>query len=98
MLLSDPKFLTILMEFDKDNIDDKVIVAVEKYLNLDEFQPDVIKKASKAAAGLCKWVHAIIKYDKVAKVVRPKKLALQQVSLVLEIGFGVVFCYKALGK
>ena len=28
-------------------------------------------------AGLCKWVIAISKYDKVAKVVAPKKLALQ---------------------
>lgn len=28
--------------------------------------------------GLCKWVIAISKYDKVAKVVAPKKLALMQ--------------------
>jgi dynein heavy chain len=34
----------------------------------------VIKKASKAAYGLCCWVRAMEAYDRVAKVVAPKKV------------------------
>jgi dynein heavy chain len=42
------------------------------------FQPDKVKKASVAAAGLCKWVHAMMIYDRIARVVAPKKAALAQ--------------------
>ena len=35
-----------------------------------------VKTVSNACYGLCCWVHAIISYDKVAKVVAPKKQAL----------------------
>eukprot|EP00924_Labyrinthula_sp_SR-Ha-C_P010247 snap_masked-scaffold_23-processed-gene-1.31-mRNA-1 protein AED:0.10 eAED:0.11 QI:0/-1/0/1/-1/1/1/0/4309 len=82
-LLGDPKFLIRLMDFDKENIADKVVLVVSKYLKMNEFQPDVIKKSSNAAAGLCKWVHAIIQYDSVAKVVRPKREALEKANTEL---------------
>ena len=36
-----------------------------------------VKTVSIACYGLCCWVHAIISYDKVAKVVAPKKQALK---------------------
>ena len=36
----------------------------------------MIKNASMACEGLCKWVKAMDIYDKVAKVVAPKKLKL----------------------
>lgn len=48
----------------------------DKILNDENFDPDKIKYQSTAAEGLCKWVIAISKYDKVAKVVAPKKQAL----------------------
>ena len=41
-----------------------------------EFDPEKIKNASSAAEGLCKWVRALESYDRVAKVVEPKKEAL----------------------
>ena len=40
---------------------------------MPEFEPEVIKKASKAAYGLCCWARAMEAYDRVAKVVAPKK-------------------------
>lgn len=79
-LLGDPKFLNRLMEYDKDNIDASIVAKVSQFTLKDTFQPDVVKKASVAAAGLCKWVHAMISYDKVAKVVAPKKAALAQAN------------------
>ncbi len=38
-----------------------------------EFDPNIVKKASTACEGLCKWVRAMEMYDRVAKVVAPKK-------------------------
>lgn len=71
------KFLESLILFDKDNIPPKVMQKLtEKILGDENFDPDKVKTASTACEGLCKWVIAISKYDKVAKVVAPKKLAL----------------------
>lgn len=78
-ILGDIKFLDGLVQFDKDNIPPRIMkILTEKYLDNDDFDPEKVKVASNAAEGLCKWIIAISKYDKVAKVVAPKKLALQQ--------------------
>ncbi|XP_056634815.1 dynein axonemal heavy chain 7 [Diorhabda sublineata] len=76
-VLSDIKFLESLILFDKDNIPPRIMDKLRhQILNDENFDPDKIKSASTAAEGLCKWVIAISKYDKVAKVVAPKKAAL----------------------
>ena len=75
-LLNDSKFLNHLMNYDKDNMDPRIVERVKKYTIRPDFTPEVVKKASVAAAGLCKWVHAMVTYDEVAKVVAPKRAAL----------------------
>ncbi|XP_071052662.1 dynein axonemal heavy chain 7-like isoform X1 [Onthophagus taurus] len=76
-ILGDIKFLDNLINFDKDNIPVAVMKKLADKILCDEnFDPDKVRSASAAAEGLCKWVIAISKYDKVAKVVAPKKLAL----------------------
>jgi dynein heavy chain, axonemal len=61
----------------QDNIPPRIIQVIRtSYLTNDQFTPDNAKKASPAAEGMCKWVHAMSSYDKVAKVVAPKKAAL----------------------
>ena len=35
-----------------------------RYLSIDTFTPDNARKASPAAEGMCKWVHAMSSYDK----------------------------------
>lgn len=78
-LLNDMKFLEHLINFDKDNIPNAVMKVInEKYLTNPDFEPKLIKKASTAAEGLCKWVTAISSYDKVAKEIRPKRIALAE--------------------
>ena len=72
-LLGESKFLESLQTFDKDNIPPSTIDRVRPYLDLKEFDPEVVKKASKAAYGLCSWVRAMEAYDRVAKVVEPKR-------------------------
>ncbi|XP_069790707.1 dynein axonemal heavy chain 7 isoform X5 [Narcine bancroftii] len=76
-VLGDMKLLQSLHEYDKDNIPSAYINVIRnKYITNPEFVPEKIRNASTAAEGLCKWVIAIESYDKVAKVVAPKKAKL----------------------
>ncbi|KAM3188084.1 Dynein heavy chain 7, axonemal [Hymenolepis weldensis] len=76
-LLGDMKFLDNLISYDKDNIPDHTIKTIrEKYIPNPDFKPERIAVASTACEGLCKWVIAMDAYDKVAKIVAPKKAAL----------------------
>uniref|UniRef100_A0A8C0ZKX5 Dynein axonemal heavy chain 1 n=1 Tax=Cyanistes caeruleus TaxID=156563 RepID=A0A8C0ZKX5_CYACU len=74
-LLQDPvQFLNSLYDYDKDNIPDSVIKAIQPYIDNDEFQPAAIAKVSKACTSICQWVRAMHKYHFVAKVVEPKRV------------------------
>lgn len=84
-MLSDPGFIITLKKFDKDNLDPKIMkVVVSKYIADENFSPEKAEKASKAAAGLCKWVHAMALYDNVSKLVAPKREALREAEALLE--------------
>uniref|UniRef100_A0A669QRL3 Dynein axonemal heavy chain 1 n=1 Tax=Phasianus colchicus TaxID=9054 RepID=A0A669QRL3_PHACC len=73
-LLQDPgKFLDSLFKYDKDNIPDTVIKAIQPYIDSKEFQPAAISKVSKACTSICQWVRAMHKYHFAAKVVEPKQ-------------------------
>ena len=49
-MLNDPaKLLKRLIEFDKDNIPPEIITRLMPYIKTPEFEPEKIKKASKAA-------------------------------------------------
>lgn len=65
-------------EFDKDNIPPATVALIKPYMSNPDFDPEVVKKASKAAYGLCCWVRAMESYDRVAKVVAPKKAKLEE--------------------
>ena len=69
-------FLESLETFDKDNIPAKAIKKLKKYVENPDFVPEKVERVSKAAKSLCMWVHAMDVYNKVAKNVEPKKLAL----------------------
>lgn len=43
------------------------------FITNPDFDPTKVANASSAAEGLCKWVLAMEIYDRVAKVVAPKK-------------------------
>eukprot|EP00002_Diphylleia_rotans_P005088 TRINITY_DN140_c1_g1_i4.p1 TRINITY_DN140_c1_g1~~TRINITY_DN140_c1_g1_i4.p1 ORF type:complete len:4263 (+),score=965.99 TRINITY_DN140_c1_g1_i4:204-12992(+) len=77
-MLSDTGFLQSLYSYDKDNIPERIIQAIQPYLDHPEFQPEKVKQASKAAMSLCQWVRAMDSYHKVAKVVAPKREALKE--------------------
>uniref|UniRef100_A0A670IHN2 Dynein axonemal heavy chain 12 n=1 Tax=Podarcis muralis TaxID=64176 RepID=A0A670IHN2_PODMU len=78
-LLGDMNFLRDLREYDKDNIPVSVMQKIRaEYLTNPEFDPPKVAKASSAAEGLCKWIMAMEVYDRVAKVVAPKKARLAE--------------------
>ncbi|XP_068561369.1 dynein axonemal heavy chain 12 [Cebidichthys violaceus] len=78
-LLSDMNFLRDLKEYDKDNIPSSVMQKIRsEYMTNPDFDPSIVAKASSAAEGLCKWIKAMEVYDRVAKVVAPKKANLAE--------------------
>eukprot|EP00919_Chromeraceae_sp_WS-2016_P063673 GHVR01150602.1.p1 GENE.GHVR01150602.1~~GHVR01150602.1.p1 ORF type:complete len:1144 (-),score=284.16 GHVR01150602.1:1104-4535(-) len=83
-LLGDPKLLSKLFGYDKENIPLEVVQKVSPFASDPEFDPAVIQKASVAATGLCKWVLAMITYDQVAKEVAPKRKALAEAESTLK--------------
>lgn len=48
------------------------------------FEPSKVAKASQAAEGLCKWVRAMVLYDRVIKVVKPKKEKLAEAERMFQ--------------
>ena len=84
-ILSDPTFMQQLKDYDKDNIAPSIIAKIKPYISNPDFQVAAVEKVSKAATGLCKWVRAIEVYDKVAKVVEPKRIALKKAESDLQV-------------
>ncbi|XP_065540385.1 dynein axonemal heavy chain 3 [Lathamus discolor] len=85
-LLSDLKFLESLKTYDKDNIPPAIMKKIrEKFIGHPDFQPAVIKNVSSACEGLCKWVQAMEVYDRVAKVVAPKRERLKAAEELLDV-------------
>ncbi|XP_047529766.1 dynein axonemal heavy chain 3 [Vanessa atalanta] len=84
-MLGDMKFLESLKNYDKDNIPAAIMKKIrDKYIPDREFDPVVIAKVSSACEGLCKWVRAMDVYDRVIKVVAPKKAALAEAEAELQ--------------
>ncbi|KAJ8727857.1 hypothetical protein PYW08_016242 [Mythimna loreyi] len=84
-MLGDMKFLESLKNYDKDNIPPAVIKKIrDKFIPDREFDPAVIAKVSSACEGLCRWVRAMDVYDRVIKVVAPKKAALFEAESELQ--------------
>lgn len=91
-LLGDTKaFMARLKDYDKDNIPARIIGKIRaEYISDPEFAPERVAQAAKAAAGMASWVHALSKYDEVAKVVAPKKAALADAEESLAVKMGAL--------
>lgn len=84
-LLGDTQFLSRLVNYDKDNIPDKLLRNLKKYIDNPKFVPEIVEKTSKACKSLCLWVRAIDSYAHVFRTVEPKreKLAVAQQELAV---------------
>ncbi|NXW28891.1 DYH3 protein, partial [Phaetusa simplex] len=85
-ILGDLKFLESLKTYNKDNIPPAIMKRIrERFIDHPDFQPAVIKNVSSACEGLCKWVRAVEVYDRVAKVVAPKRERLREAEALLDV-------------
>lgn len=64
--------------YDKDNIKEKVLKGLKKYIQNPDLQPANIKKKSLAGESIAKWVFAMDTYAEVKKIVIPKEKALAE--------------------
>ncbi|KAG8227267.1 hypothetical protein J437_LFUL004000, partial [Ladona fulva] len=77
-LMSDMSFLQKLKDYDKHNIPPEIMAKIRRdYIRNPMFKPKKVKKASRAAEGLCKWVLAMSNFDEVEKIVAPKREKLE---------------------
>ena len=66
MLGNVDKFLDSLLYFDKDNVDEVLVAAVEaKFLSDPDFDPEKIRSKSGAAAALCSWCICMCQYSRI---------------------------------
>jgi len=85
-VLKDPtKFLEGMIKYDKENITDKCVKAVNAVLNKPEFSLEDVRKANSAMEGICKWAMAMMKYYELLKIVNPmrEKVAEMNAQLVV---------------
>ncbi|XP_076026906.1 dynein axonemal heavy chain 2 [Genypterus blacodes] len=78
--LGESNFIKTLVNFDKDNISDRVLKKIGQYCKQVDFQPEIVGKVSLAAKSLCMWVRAMEVYGRIYRVVEPKRLQLQAAS------------------
>jgi dynein heavy chain, axonemal len=89
-LMKDPQaFMTALLGFkeivNQNEIPHANVAVVKKdYLSNPEFDPTIIEKKSKAAAGLCSWVINIVKFWDVIQEVGPLRIQLEEAKEQLE--------------
>ncbi|KAK3599709.1 hypothetical protein CHS0354_037182 [Potamilus streckersoni] len=73
IMLGDNNFLKKLIEYDKDNISEKTLKNLKKYIENPKFVPEAVEKVSKACKSMCMWVRAMDLYAQVYKTVEPKR-------------------------
>ncbi|XP_069504355.1 dynein axonemal heavy chain 11 [Ambystoma mexicanum] len=78
------EFLHALLTYDKEHINENCLKSIkDHYLQDPDFNPDLVRTKSFAAAGLCAWVINIIKYYEVYCDVEPKRCALARANTEL---------------
>ncbi|KAI9101992.1 dynein heavy chain and region D6 of dynein motor-domain-containing protein [Phlyctochytrium arcticum] len=82
--LGNPYFIKQLINFDKDNISDKILKRTTQICSDDSFQPDVVGRVSGAAKSLCMWVRAMESYGTIFRQVAPKREKLRVAQETLE--------------
>ncbi|XP_072259402.1 dynein axonemal heavy chain 9 [Pyxicephalus adspersus] len=76
-------FLDSLINFNKENIHENCIKAIQPYLQDPEFNPEFVSSKSLAASGLCSWVINIVRFYEVYCEVEPKRQALSKANAEL---------------
>nr|XP_055054184.1 LOW QUALITY PROTEIN: dynein axonemal heavy chain 2 [Misgurnus anguillicaudatus] len=81
--LGEGNFIKQLVNFDKDNISDRMLKTIGQYCTQPDFQPEIIGRVSLAAKSLCMWVRAMEVYGRIYRVVEPKRARLHTATTQL---------------
>ncbi|RKP17872.1 hypothetical protein ROZALSC1DRAFT_23782, partial [Rozella allomycis CSF55] len=82
--LGNPNFIKTLINFDKDNISDKILKKISQICLDENFNPEIIGRVSLAAKSLCLWVRAMEAYGNIFRQVAPKREKLRIAQEALE--------------
>jgi len=84
--MGNPKeFIEKLKSYDKDNIKEKLIKKLQKFVDDPKFTPENIAKKSGAAKSMCMWARALYSYSGVMKIIKPKKESLAKAEGELKV-------------
>jgi len=72
LLMTRENFVQELIFYDKDNIPDEMFKELSRLVENPLFRPELIMCASKAAAGICSWVHSVQKYSEIYRNMQPR--------------------------
>ena len=78
VVLSDPRLLRSLVEYEKDDVSPVIIKKIRTYLAMPDFELGKLKAVSSACHSIAQWIYAIEAYDRVIKQIQPKREALQK--------------------
>jgi len=84
LLLGDPGFLKKLINYDYNDMDDKIYKRVKRYTKKSDFNPIAVGKISVACKSLCTWVLALEHYTTVSRMVKPKQEKCREAQQALE--------------
>lgn len=84
-MMSDSQFLSHLMNFPKEQINDETVELLQPYFAAPDFNFEAAQKASGNVAGLCNWAEAMCSYHNVAVIVEPKIQALREAESELKV-------------
>ena len=76
VVLSDPRLLRSLVEYEKDDVSPVIIKKIRAYLAMPDFELGKLRAVSSACHSIAQWIYAIEAYDRVIKQIQPKREAL----------------------
>jgi dynein heavy chain len=74
-----------MLEYDKENMDEKVVQRVGKIINSEDFTMEKVKSASQALVAILKWSSAMLQYHELLKIVNPKRAKVAEMNAMLDV-------------
>jgi len=100
LLLTRENFIQELIFYDKDNIRPEIFEELSRLVQEPMFQPELVATVSKAACGICVWVHSVQKYSEIHRNMQPRLKNLleheEKFTRVGQILYGSIFVFKHL--